>query len=165
MTDSRTIVGRLLPVHLTFAAVFHGVKDHTAPVHAKVLGLLDRAVAEEVEGLPAHQVESVKRHAKRAAETLLAPFVKAQMPCAKFGLIVFYAINELIEAGAYQRFEGAFEEALAELLDDDSTLAEFANVDGIDASAQKQARKLIRAMQGLGYFTGVGSSLLTAFDE
>ena len=155
MSTSAAIVERLIPVHLVYAVVWHGVADRTQSDHAAVLALLDRAVAEELVGLPGHRIDSIKRHAKRAAETLLGPYIEEQTSCAKFGLTVFYAVRSLIDAGAYELVGGAFSEAMDAVLNPDGTVTEFANVGAIDASAQKQARKLVRAMQALGYFKDI----------
>ena len=155
MNASIAIVERLIPVHLIHAAVWHGVADRDQADHAAVLDMLAAAAAEETEQLPSHRADSIKRHAKRAAEALLAPYIAEGTSCAKFGLTVFYAVRQLIDAGAYELVDGAFSEAMDAVLNPEGTVTEFANIDGVDASAQKQARKLIRAMQALGYFTDI----------
>lgn len=152
-TSTVEIVERMIPVALIHAVVWFGVKDRNDPEHAAVLRMLQTALTDEAADLPRHQAESAHRHAKRATETLIEPFVEDQTSCAKFGLAVYYLLNELIDAGAYEPRDGTFMEAMNAVLNPDGTVTELANIEKIDLSAQKQARRLLRAMQSLGYFT------------
>lgn len=145
-------VERLILINLVHSVVFHGVKDRTHPEHAAVLRQLARAADDEVRGMPFYQRDSALRHAQKKTAILIAPYVEENMPCAKFGLIAFYAIRELIDAGLYQMDEGAFDQAMDAVLHEDGTVTELANMPLVDRSAQKGARKLLAALRSLGYF-------------
>lgn len=151
-----SVVERMVPIGLVYATVFNGVADRSEAGHAAVLNLPEQAMHDETEGLPRPKRESASRHAKKAADSVLRPFVEANESCAKFGLIVFYALRILIDEGAYELREGAFSEAMDAVLNPDGTVTEMANIDGVDRSAQKQARRLVVALRSLGYFQARG---------
>lgn len=151
--NSREITERLIPVLLVKSVVHFGVADPTEPEHAAVLRLLDDAVEVELAGLPSHQRASIERHAGRVANALLKPLIAQRMECAKAGLAIFYVLNGLVDADLYH-YSQPFWNAMDALVSPEGTVTEMANIAGVDRSAEKHARKLLSAMQGMGYFVG-----------
>lgn len=146
------IVERLIPIGLIYVVVHQGVADVTHPDHASVLSQLRQAMDEELEGLPRPKRESATRHSKNTADAILRPFVERRESAAKFGLATYYAIRELIDIGAYELRDGPFSESMDAVLNPDGTLTEMANIEGIDKSAKKQARRVLEALRGMGYY-------------
>lgn len=150
--STATVVERIVPINLVYATVFNGVADRTEASHAAVIRLLEQAMADEAQGMPRPKRESAARYARKAADAVLRPFVESNESCAKFGLIVFYALRILIDEGAYELRNGAFAEAMDAVLNPEGTVTEMANISGVDRSAQKHARKLVKTLRDMGYF-------------
>lgn len=146
------VVERLIPIMLFKATVYHGVRDRTEEGNAEALRLLDEAIAWEVAELTRPQQESAKRHAMKAEGYILAPFIAQNMDCAKFALALIHALNVLIDDYGYERCNPAFEEALGFIFE--GNVPELAEIERLNASAERIARRVISAMQGLGYFVG-----------
>ena len=106
----------------------------------------------ELDGLPAPKRASAERYSRKAADAILKPFVDRRESCAKAGLVFFYAIRQLIDEGLYELRDGPFSEAMDAVLNPDGTVTEMANIEGIDRSAQKQARKVLAHLRELGYY-------------
>jgi hypothetical protein len=149
---TRPIVERLIPIELVYAVVYHGVADRSHPDHAAVLDELMRAQMVELEGLPVPKRDSAIRHAAKAADAILKPFVEGGEKCSKVGLALFYVIRELIDTGAYDLRDGPFSEAMDAVLNPEGTVTEMANIELLDRSAQKQARKVLAHLRELGYY-------------
>ena len=146
-------VERLVLIRLAYSVVFHGVDDRDAPDMRALLAKLDTAGDDEIRHLSRPEQEAKRRHAARATEQILAPFIEQGMSCAKFGLSVFYAINILAEEGLYDIGQNPmFEEAMSAIISEDGTVTEFANIERLDKSAQKNTRRILTALNSLGYF-------------
>lgn len=145
-------VERLIIVKLFHAVVYHGVADRSDAEHAAVLQMLEQAQHDEIADLPRAKRESAERHADKAVETILRPYVDAGESCAKFGLACFYAVRQLMDEGVYDLRDGPFSDAMDAVLNPDGTVTELANIERLDASAQKQSRRLLNAIRSLGYF-------------
>lgn len=146
------IVERLIPVSLVYATVYFGVADREHKDHAETLDLLNRASEDELAGLPLPKRESATRHSWRASQAILKPFIDRGESCAKFGLALFYALRQLIDEGRYELRDGPFSDAMDAVLNPDGTVTEMANIDGIDRSAQKMGRKIVRELMEMGYY-------------
>ncbi|MCW5722047.1 MAG: hypothetical protein KIS86_12980 [Devosia sp.] len=119
----------------------------------QVLNWLKQAETETVS--PRTDKEKVKlaRRSWAAYDEAMAPFLKEEMTCAKFGLVVFYLLAELEAQEIYLFAQGSlFDRAQQAIFSSEGTVVEIANIDALDASAQKQGRRLLRALRGLGYF-------------
>lgn len=149
---TRPIVERLIPIELVYAVVYHGVADRSHPDHKAVLAQLVDARLSEIEGLSLGARESAIRHARRASETILKPYIDRGESAAKFGLSTYYLICELIDTGAYELRDGPFSEAMDAVLNPEGTVTEMANIELLDRSAQKQARKVLAHLRELGYY-------------
>lgn len=148
------IVERLIPIGIVYSCVYAGVADRTHKDHAEVLSMLRSAMDDELVGLPVPKRASANRYSRKAADAILKPFVDRRESCAKAGLVFFYAIRQLIDEGLYELRDGPFSEAMDAVLNPDGTVTEMANIDGVDKSAQKQARKVVQHMRELGYYRG-----------
>jgi hypothetical protein len=147
---SRDITARIVLIKLVYAVVYHGVADRKE--YAPVLAQLEHAIDLELAGVNRFQRDTIARHVVRAVDTIMAPHIQAGESCAKFGLVVFYAICDLIDQGAFVLDNQPFSDAMDAVLHEDGTVTEFANMPLVDRSAQKQSRRLLVALQSLGYF-------------
>jgi hypothetical protein len=153
VTSTIPVVERIIPPGIVYSVVYAGVADRTHKDHAEVLKLLEQAMDVELDGLPYPKRKSATRHARRAADEILRPYVERRESAAKFGLSAFYALRELIDEGHYVLDEdGPFAEAMEAVLNPEGTVTELANVDGIDRSAQKHARRIIEKLRSMGYY-------------
>lgn len=153
MNTSHHVAERLILIKFTWAVIWHGAADREEDDIKAVLAQLDIASEAELEVLPKEKRASAERHAKRATNALLEPFIDQGMSCAKAGLIAFHAIQELVLDGVYDiDANPAFDQALIALTNEKGTVVEVHNIDGIDRSAQKHAKRMIGHMQRLGYF-------------
>lgn len=152
MIDTRHIAERLALIRLAIATIYHGMAQNDRERIA-VLAILEEAQDHELGKLPREKRESARRYAHRTAELILAPCIDQGMSCAKFGLATYYAINMLAEDGLYDiGTNPAFEQAMTAIISEDGTVTEFANIPQLDKSAQKQARRIVIALNSLGYF-------------
>lgn len=145
-------VERLILVKLARAVVWHGVADRTDPDHAAVLRKLELAIDEELANLPRAKRESALRHAERNTEIIMAPHIAQRVHCAAVGLALVYVIQELTNQGLYEP-AGAFADALENgLMSEDGTISERHNIELASAASVKLGRKIITALNSLGYF-------------
>ena len=152
MINSHDVAERIIPIKLAWATVYHGA-DLNDPEIQQVLALIAQAEAAELAALPREKRESASRYAMRNAEAILQPFIAQGMACAKFGLITFHAVQELVSDGLYDADANpAFDAALQAIISEKGSVVEMHNIDGVDRSAQKHARKVVEHMQRLGYF-------------
>jgi hypothetical protein len=152
MITSRDIAERLALIRLAIATIYHGMVQNDRERIA-VLAMLEEAQDHELHKLPRENRETARRYAHKTAEVILAPCIDQGMSCAKFGLALFYAIGELIDAGLYDiESNPAFDKAMSAIISEDGTVTEFANIPRLDKSAQKHARRIVIALNSLGYF-------------
>lgn len=145
-------VERLVLIKLAHAVIWFGVKDRNEANHVKALARLATAEHMELEHLPRPKQESAQRHAQRNADALLAPYIAQRVDCAKFGLALIYVIQELANLGLFEANE-AFSDVLENgLMNEEGTIVERHNVEPVSASAVKMGRKIITALNSLGYF-------------
>ena len=153
VTSTIPVVERIIPPGIVYSVVYAGVADRSEKDHAEVLKLLEQAMDKELEGLPFPKRNSAVRHGRRAADEILRPYVERRESAAKFGLSVFYAMRELIDEGLYVLDEdGPFAEAMEAVLNPEGTVTELANIEGIDRSAQKHARRILERLREMGYY-------------
>lgn len=148
------IVERIIPPGIMYSAVYAGVADRAEKDHTEVLKLLEQAMSVELDGLPFQKRASASRHARKAADAVLRPFVDRREKAARFALIAFYVMRQLIDEGLYELRDGPFSEAMDAVLNPDGSVTELANIDGVDRSAQKQARQVLAKLRSMGYFVG-----------
>ena len=113
-----------------------------------------QAANEPVENLvDAKAREKIWRRSERAYKDAAAGWTGEGVAVGKFGLVVFYWLRALVDAGhLIMEDDSPFQQAMEILL---PCLEPYANVQGIDSSAQKQAPKFHRKLQELGYYRDV----------
>ena len=154
MLTDRQRVGLLLPVQVMLTVLVHGVDD---PEHedAKLCReLLVQASEEPLGDLPPDKKVKVMRRVLRLHDEVSRPYTKEGMRADKYGLIAYYWLKALTDAdylilGA----ESAFSKALDLFL---PAIGHVTEIEKVDKSAQKNARKFLTHLQRLGYYTGVG---------
>ena len=148
--SDRQITEATLPSSFFWAVMVNGVADRDAPDHAVVIALLDEATEAELAGLTFEHRSKILRRSKRIFDQALAEFRKQEIEAGKFGLIAFYLFDVLREAGLFTLVDGSpLDQALEALL---PAIAEWTAVPAVDASAQKQARRLLGMLQREGYY-------------
>lgn len=151
--SDRAIIEALLPVRFLASVVHYGVADPNADDAKQLIAWLKAAEAEIVAGRTGREVFKLARRSWSAYDLAMAPYLKEEASCAKFGLIVFYLLALLEEQEVYLFTPGsAFDQAQQALYGPEGTIVELANIGAVDVSAQKQARRLLRALQDMGYF-------------
>jgi len=146
----RQVVEATLPSSLFWSVMVHGVADPDAGDNPKVICLLDQATEEAVANLTPEHRSKILRRASRLYQVALEDFQKQGIEAGKFGLIVFYLFDALRNAGLFELVDGSpLDQALEVLL---PAVAEWTAVPAVDASAQKQARRLLKLLQDEGYF-------------
>jgi hypothetical protein len=154
--SDRQVVEALLPVRLWAIVIAEGIDKPDGDDARTLLSWLAQAQEEIVSGLQPGKAEAVTRRARRAVDLAKLPFVEANAAVAKFGLCVFYLLECLQRNGMFGiADESALDKATTAILAPEGTVTEFANIEKVDASAQKQARKMLETFQGEGYFRGV----------
>ena len=154
--SDRHITESLIPVRLFWSILWHGLDDRQSEDGKALLALIGQAERDAVSGLDSKRSEKLIRRSLRINACLVKPFQEAQAHVAKFGLVAYYTLRRLVEAGAVHIADGSALDQVSEaLLSDEGTLVEFANIDRVDASAKKQARRMLAALQEEGLFKGV----------
>lgn len=150
--SDRSIVEALLPICLLLSVVHFGVSDPASAEAQQLTAWLKAAEAEQLSGKPDADVRRLARRSWAVYDRIMAPFMRDETSCAKFGLIVFYLLAELEGQGIYLFTPGSsFDKAQQAIYGADGTVVEMANIEAVDASAQKQARRLLRVLQDEGY--------------
>ncbi len=145
-------VERIVLIRLAHAVIYHGVKDRETAEHATAFRKLQAAEDAELTTLPRQKRESAARHARKAADAILEPFRERNVHAAAFGLALVYVLQELANLDQHhpnEHFAAVLEQGL---MHEDGTLVERHNSDLASASAVKMGRKLLSALQSLGYF-------------
>jgi len=151
--SDRHIVEALLPVRFLASVVHYGVADPAADDAQQLITWLKEAEREIVAGRSDKEAFKLARRSWSAYDHAMAPYLKEEASCAKFGLIVFYLLALLEEQEVYLFTPGSpFDQAQQALYGPEGTIVELANIDAVDVSAQKQARRLLRSLQDMGYF-------------
>ena len=151
MTD-RQRVELSLPIHIMFTVVTAGVRDPQEEAVHRVKALLLAAATEPVADLQQVERNKILRRVERTHRDVVEPFMKAEAPVSKVGLLCFYMLQWLVDAGYFVvGEESSFKQALDLLLPG----LEHEVGSDIDHSAKKQARRCLSKLQALGYYQGV----------
>jgi hypothetical protein len=154
--SDRQIVQDLLPIRLFGAVIIHGIDEPEGDVAKEVLALLRDAEADVIRSVLPKKVDAILRRSWRLHDAILKPFQDSKAAVAKFGLVVFYVLDNIRRHGQLNFPEGGpLDSAITAILAEDGTISEFANVKPIDDSAQKQARKVFALIQAEGFFPGM----------
>jgi hypothetical protein len=153
--SDRQIIQDLLPVRLFAVVIAEGIDKPDGDDAQQLLAWLRQAQEEVIAALPPRKADALLRRVRRAVDVAKEPFVEANAAVAKFGLCVFYLLDCLRSGGAFGVVDGsAFDLATSAILSPDGTVTELANIEKVDASAKKQARKMLADLQAEGYFRG-----------
>lgn len=154
--SDRQIVQDLLPIRLFGAVIVHGIDDPEGPVGKTILGWLRDAETAVIDGLPAKKADSLCRRSWRLHDVILKPFEDSKAAVAKFGLVAFYVLDNIRRHGQLKFDEGGpLDNAISAILSEEGTITEFANIERVDESARKQARKVFLQIQAEGFFPGM----------
>lgn len=151
--SDRQIVQCLVPVRLLLSVVHYGVADRQSPEAVQLTAWLKSAELGVLAGRHEKEQAKLARRSWAIYDAVMAPFLASETDCAKFGLVVFYLLAELEEQGIHTFAAGSdFDLAQQALYGPEGSIVALANVPDVDASAQKQARRLMRHLQAEGYF-------------
>jgi hypothetical protein len=147
LSEHRRLELMLLPRMLY--RVMQGSSDDKHPDAQLVCSLLRDAMTEPLNGLPLAQVDKLLRRINQRARRLMDEHF-AQMMNAKIAAILYFAIQQMLETGVLELYEGSsMADALALML----PMFEYAIATAAaDRSARKQARRFISTLQREGYF-------------
>ena len=153
--SDRQIIEELLPVRLFAVVIAEGMENPDGNDAHTLLTWLRQAQEEVLARAEPGKAKALVRRSNRAIAVAKKPFVEANAAVAKFGLCVFYLLDCLRSGGAFGVVDGsAFDLASSAILAPDGTVTELANIEKVDASAKKQARKMLADLQAEGYFRG-----------
>lgn len=153
--SDRQMTESVLPAHLMLSVVLNGADDIENDADAqRCIALLRDAANEPVAHLVGSKAkEKIWRRSERAYRDVSKAWTGEGVAVGKFGLVVFYWLRALVDAGhLIMEDDSPFQQAMEILL---PCLEPYANVEGIDRSAQKQAPKFHSKLQELGYYGGV----------
>lgn len=151
--SDRQRVEVLLPAQMVLAIIIAGAGDRDADFDA-CKALLLTACKEPVADLtPAHQRKVLNR-ATRLHREVSAPYTKDGAEVSKLGLIVFYWLKAVVDSGYLVFAAGSAIDRAIDLFV--PAIEHAAQVEAVDRSAQKQAVHMLRHLQRLGYYQGIG---------
>lgn len=152
--SDRQIIEAIVPVRLLYTVVVNGADLEDAG-NEQVRTWLVNAGADICRGMPVDKAASLSRRAERICREAEAPFRKAEAKVSKFGLCVYYVLSALRDQGFFAMVDGSdLDKAVEALLSPEGSIVEAANVEAIDASAMKQARKMFDALLSEGIYRG-----------
>ena len=151
--SDRQMVEEVLPAQLMLSVVLNGASDPQEPDTQRCILLLRAAEYDPVLHLDEKKREKILRRAERTYHESARAWSGEGQSVGKFGLIVYYWLRAMMDAG-FISFpeEGPFQQAMDLLL---PALEPHAEIEAVDRSAQKQSRKFHAVLQGLGYYQGV----------
>jgi hypothetical protein len=153
MTSDRQMVELTLAPMLLLDVVTNGPVDRKSPDVIAAQTHLVIATTEIVAGMTSSKRDKILRRSRRVFDQVTAPYRKPGAEVAKTGLIAFYWLQTLVSARYFVLAEDcALQKALDLIL---PALSDAASIPALDASAQKQARRLLNELQDLGYFREV----------
>ena len=111
-----------------------------------LLALLNKEKTEI--NIPPDREAKINCRAIRILNTIVRPFEEAEASVAKFGLVLFYVLRELVDQGRFAIDDGSALDKFCDLLlSDDGSLVELANIRKVDSSAQKASRKMMEVLR------------------
>lgn len=142
----------LLPILAAMDVVINGVAEQDDEYRATLEHLM-RAMEDALDGLPDAKKSSLLRRGRRLHADTFAPCMAEGQQVAKTGLVLFYILRWLTDVDYLVIAPGcAMDRALAFLL---PALQHAVEIEDLDRSARKQARKIFARLQWLGYYAGI----------
>lgn len=154
MPTDRQRVEASLPCFLMLDVVLNGIEvEDDGENYKRLKTHLALASTECVQDLMEPARSKILRRSERAYHDVFDEYRKIEGGSAKLGLIGYYLLRALTD-GDYLVIgqESQMQQALDMLL---PLLEEHASIAAVDRSAQKQARKVLMRLQGLGYYGSV----------
>lgn len=151
-TDSQRVEATLLPM-LMMDVLLNGAVDPDHPDVGEAKNLLWLATREVIMDMPEQRQRKLMRRTKRTHDTLLASYKEAEARVDKVGLLVFYVLQAVTDCDyMVLPMSSPLSRAMDLML---PALAPTAEIEKLNASARKGARKALKTLQTLGYFEGV----------
>jgi hypothetical protein len=151
ITDTRR-VELALPIMVALDVLLNGVAEHDDEYETTRTALKD-ALAEVLADCTDRKHDSLLRRCERLHMEIFAPCMVEGSQVAKTGLVLYHLLRVLTDADYLVIAPGsAFGRALDLLL---PSLQHAADEPALNASAEKQARKLLRVLQQRGYYLGL----------
>ena len=142
-----------LPTHMILAAFIAGVEDQQSEDFKIAKADLIEASEDFLRDVDEKKALNLLRRTTRLLDTLTKEHVKEGAEVAKVALITFHFMRFIIEDNYLQYVEGcAFDRSIQRFME---ALQEKAEEPKVNASAIKQAKKMLRQCQNEGYYRGV----------
>lgn len=152
MNDRQRTEAILFPVFL-LNILACGVNDQSTPEFNACRAQLHQAIEEALRGCDDKRKSSLLRRAARVHNEITEPYRKEKIRVEKMALMALYCLKAVLDADYLVLVEGS---DLAAAIDAVVNGLEHAfKEEKLDASAQKQAAKMLSHLQQLGYFYGV----------
>ena len=142
-----------LPTHMMLAAFIAGVEDQKSEEFLAVRADLIQAAEDYLADLQEKKAVSLLRRTTRLLDDLTNVHIKEGVEVAKVALITFHFMRFIIEDGYLQYAEdSAFARSIEKFME---ALEHKAQEPKVNASAIKQAKKMLRQCQQEGYYRNV----------
>lgn len=142
-----------LPTHMMLAAFIAGVEDQTTDEFKAVRADLIQAAEDCLSDLQEKKALNLLRRTTRLLDMLTAPHIAEGVEVSKVALITFHFMRFIIEDSYLQYAEdSAFARSIEKFME---ALEHKAQEPKVNASAIKQATKMLRRCQDEGYYRSV----------
>ena len=142
-----------LPSHMMLAALIAGVEDQGSDEFKKAKADLIEAGGEPVADLQDRKAVSVLNRTRSVLDAITKDHIKEGAEVSKVALITFHFMRFIIEDGYLQyTADGAFDRSINAFME---ALEYKAQEPLVNASAIKQAKKMLRQLQDMGYYRDV----------
>jgi hypothetical protein len=142
-----------LPTHMMLAAFIAGVEDQTSEEFKAVKADLIEASEDCLRDMQERKAISLLRRTTRLLDELTREHIKEGAEVAKVALITFHFMRFIIEDNYLQYTEdSAFARSIEKFME---ALEHKAQEPKVNASAIKQAKKMLKACQQQGYYRDV----------
>jgi hypothetical protein len=150
MTDRQRVEALFFP--LLFKSIIKSSSE-TTDGNAKAVEYLDEGMQEVLRIADDRKRAAIWRRVLRVHDAVLDPDRKGGIKLEKAGLIGFYLLQAVLSAGYLELEEGSrVAVAIGAVIE---ALGAAFLESRLDASAKKQARKMLEQLRGQGYFDGV----------
>ena len=142
-----------LPVQMILAAIISGVSDQTTPEFLETKNNLMLAGNDPVSDLPDKKAIKILNRTRDLLYAITKEHISEGSEVSKVALITFHFMSFIIENGYLKYEEGcAFDKSINSFM---GALQKVAEEPKVNASAIKQAKKMLKKLQGLGYYENV----------
>lgn len=153
MPTDRQRVEASIPAFLMFDVALSGLDESEGEQVKNLRTYLAIASTECVQDLQEPSRSKILRRSQRIFHEVFDEYRKENMDVAKLGLMAYYLLKAVTDVDYLVIGpESMMQKALDILL---PVLGEHAEVQKLDRSAQKQARRVLQRLQGFGYYPGV----------